>query len=496
MNWTNLAYGGGPHSRGGFFNVGYQSAGGTVNVKSGAQLNANSGTFAISGYANSGAANFNIDGANSAVNNSGALIGFGTRGAATATANLNITNGGAWIESTPYSGPNQQLGNTTRTNTITVNGANSKFQVTDNTKIQINNGTIINVQNGGLVDFSGGIDPATGSGVRGQGDTQTNVAGRTTQITVDGAGSVLNGGRQWNIAGIGRGSPTGASINRVINGGELTATGYNGASVIVHDRGILELDNGTVRVGFGLTGAFNNATGLRLQNNTSVPDSSGLRSTLRGNGTIIQRATAIQYEALEVDAGTRVAPGLNGPGTITIQGGSMVVRRASATNAELPAASLDWELSTTAGNPHDSLQLTTAGENADVNVGINYIDFGIGDASTNPASGYMDFLIAGDIDYGLSDLTASAAGTDIPGTEDNLDDILALKGYTPVTGASPTSPGQYRYYLLQDAPVNDSGVAGLDVLRLEFAPPVPEPTALSLIGLGGLALLRRRRRTN
>lgn len=154
-------------------------------------------------------------------------------------------------------------------------------------------------------------------------------------------------------------------------------------------------------------------------------------------------------------------------GTITIENGFLTA--AASTSVLLDLAST---------GAHDRIQLTTGGQTATIAEPIvfNALDNLAG------AHGVYDFVIASTIVYNGVTLSAGDDIADI----DNLDDLLDAAGLMRVTGAAPSSAGEYRYYV---ADVD----GGLTALRLEVVP-IPEPASLSLLALGGLLAMRRRRK--
>jgi hypothetical protein len=539
LNWNPSSNGGGPNARGGFFQIGYYSSGPTsANILTGSKINSTQGSMRINTNAAVGVNALNIDGAGSQWNNNGMNVALGVTGSANSHGQVNITNGGQWNEATPYTGPQQNFGDTSGTTfrnaSLNVSGAGSRFQVQEDAysasgaTINIHNGFKINVTNGGLVDFSGAGTGAN-QGKRRQGDTfdavTTSTMPRLTRVVVDGAGSRLHGGGQWTIAGRGGASDArGWSLNTVSNGGEIVATGYNGASLRIMDHGILKLDGGTITLGFPTTGGFNAPYGPHglVLNNTIGLGSKGAdtpandKATLTGNGTINRNPVAGGYEAVFAQANTRISPGVTavaanvgvpgginpntiGPsagvgatGTITITGGDLRTTTTGGNVPEQAATEIKLDFSTSS-NAHDRLAVTQATRTADINNVMTYNDIGAGGIHLG---GTMDFLLADTITYTTSNLTASPAGTDIPVNTDNLDTLMTAQGYSRVLAASPGF-GQYRYFLAENVALDDSLVPGLtlDSLRLEYGA-IPEPSSLSLLALGGMAMLRRRRRAN
>ncbi len=125
----------------------------------------------------------------------------------------------------------------------------------------------------------------------------------------------------------------------------------------------------------------------------------------------------------------------------------------------------------------DKLLLSTAGKIATIYNGINFS--ALGDLST--AAGNFDLVVAPTVRYG-STSTSLVIGSEVPTvTGDNLVAMLNGLGYTRVTGTAPGA-GQFRYY------VADAG-NGMESVRVQFS---PEPMTLSLLAIGGLAMLRRR----
>ncbi len=119
--------------------------------------------------------------------------------------------------------------------------------------------------------------------------------------------------------------------------------------------------------------------------------------------------------------------------------------------------------------------------------GVSFYDFDI----TYTFSGFsasdivtFDFAVGGSSNGGDRQLTLSHVGgaTLLNGVQTSN-----LAYYDTVSGLT----GATSYSLLAQSPGGTSGQASINALRIDV---VPEPSAAALLGLGGLALLRRRRK--
>jgi hypothetical protein len=104
--------------------------------------------------------------------------------------------------------------------------------------------------------------------------------------------------------------------------------------------------------------------------------------------------------------------------------------------------------------------------------------------------GYVSATPTGDNDYGLNLLSATVVNDTVPVNGAGANDGWETWESTFTTGAAPTGLGQ----ALRIELVTSAGVQTLwDNVRLD-AETVPEPSTTALLGLGGLALILRRRK--
>ncbi|MEX0777848.1 MAG: PEP-CTERM sorting domain-containing protein [Phycisphaeraceae bacterium] len=396
-----------------------------------------------------------VDGNGTVWNNSGAVLFARTGSGNTYTqprAQMFITDGGHFNHDTDSGAFTVASGNYDAR--IDVDGVGSQLNFTGNSShniligvYQTSAGSTWNITDGGLVSSTTTIGLSQNN-QNNTADVNTfNISGNGAKMT---APVIVVSGR------------SGSDVNRgpvVVNlgvGGILEGTDFDGSdrSIAVGDRGRLSLQGGTVSL----------VAGKRLTLRDSDGAADGNRATLEGFGTITGG-----HVYAEID--TRISPGVSGTGTIQVQNGNLVTL---STDVEML-----WDFSTDDGS-HDSLQMLADSQSATIAGLISYTNLGAG----NTASGILDFVLADSITYdGAS--SALTAG-DIPLNTDNLDSVMAAAGYTRVFSA-PANVGEYRYLIATDA------VGSLDALRLEIFGVIPEPASLSLLALGGVMLIRRRR---
>lgn len=344
---------------------------------------------------------------------------------------------------------------------INVDGPNSKFlqnATGANFRLGGYQNYEINVTNGG--EFASSENNWAGS--------FQNTPGKLATYIVDGEGSQMTF-NAFTLGGRSRLDQRGSSVMYVRNNGLLYAGGYNDSSVTVQENSALHLDNGTVYAPSHF--------GVELRNNTIGDDR---HATLTGTGTIQGNLRASGESLIQPGVG-----GAGAAGTLRIESGGLF---ADGPTDVQGAAIIEIEFSTESGNPHDRIEVVTAGQSAQVGGVFTYSVLPGGTLSN--AAGIFDFLVADTIVYSGADGAFSSG--DLPADVDNLDGLLALAGYVRVIDGPPIDANQYRYYIANDVLPDAEGNLTLDALRLEFVP-IPEPTVLSLLAAGGLLMLRRRR---
>jgi hypothetical protein len=424
---------------------------GHANIKAqgGATVNTNAG-FTLGDYRTGGIAT--VDGVGTVWNSKGPVQltrgGSGGRIQTQPRARLFITNGAVFNHDTGASGTaldeSFTAGGSAGEALIEVDGAGSQLNFTGgygpSVKLSSTSKVTVNVINGGVL-----AAPGAGMGL-----SFNN--GTVPSIYNVGAGSTMTAGT-WAVAG-----RSNSDINRgpnVVNlTGLLEATDDQATfGVSIGDRGVVTLQGGTISTPAGVRVTLRNA-GV-----------AGAFATLEGNGTI-------QGGDVYVEGDSILRPGLATTGTITVQDGDL--------NVLSNTAQLQWELSTDDGS-HDSLEMLASGSTANVAGVLSFTNLGAGVSDF----GIMDFLIADLINYNT--VAGAVSSGDVPLNTDNLDSVMTAAGYTRVFD-TPDESGEYRYLIA-------SNVFGdLDALRVETVL-IPEPASLGLLGVGGLALLRRRRRS-
>ena len=366
-------------------------------------------------------------------------------------AQLYITNGAHFTHNTGANAYHTfKVANNSKTDTkIVVDGAGSQLNITGSYQNNFKVGGYGSSANSTWEFTNGGVFNSTmnlGMAYDGTGNHT---------FTISGTGSKMSTG-MWGVgmrssdAGSSRAT---ATIVNVGTGGTLEATNFDGGNrgIGVADRAKISLQGGSLSVPAGKDVA------LRDTGSTT-----GAPATIEGIGTIFGGN-------LRVEANSIVRPGLS-TGTLTIQDGSLT--------ATSPNAQFNYELNTTDGT-HDRISIVASGQSATIPGVFSYTNLGAGAGFT----GTMDFLLADTITY-----AGTLTGGDIPLNTDNLNTILSSAGYTTrVTGAAPTNPGEYRYFIAPDV----SGTS--DALRVQLVG-VPEPGSTAAIAAVASALLTRRRR--
>lgn len=427
-----------------------------VNASGGAQVSTSSG-INIGDYRNGG--EINVDGAGTVWNSSGA-VQFGRAGSSSIftqpRAVLSITNGGVFNHNTESTFTVSR--NDHSNSEITVDGPGSQLNFTGTSGSNVIIGgyganTTWNVTNGGLLSSTAslGLGFAGGTGVN-----TFNISGGGAKFLVPIVTLAGRSGSDFNR------NPTVVNIGE---GGILETTSADGGdrSINVGDRGRLVLQGGTIITPAGKHVALRQG---------SVADA---QATLEGFGTIVGGNLRVEGDSI-------VRPGGAGAtGTIVIENGNLAVL---ATEAQLL-----FDLSTDASAAHDSIVLQSAGSSANIAGLLSFTNLAVGSGAQ--AAGILDFIVADTIAYNTGTDGLNLSSGDIPLDADNLDSLLQAEGYVRVFG-TPVNLGEYRYYIANDVLEDSAGGLTLDALRLEIAP-IPEPGALSLLAMGGLLMLRRRR---
>ncbi|MCP4376470.1 MAG: PEP-CTERM sorting domain-containing protein [bacterium] len=447
----------------GSLRVGYENDG-TLEITDGGVVSSASGYI---GYGSRSTGLVTVDGESSTWTDSGTLY-VGRFGGAT----LNITNGGAVSNTYGYIGYGSGAG------LVTVSGTGSTWANSDGLYVGREGDGTLNITNGGAVSSASG---SVGSSSDSKG-----------VVTVSGAGSTWTDSRGLYIGIEGSGTLT------IADGGLVDILGNTHVSYNSTASGTINFDNGTLTTG-GFLGAVAdlsgagtiNAKGLVSDVDLVFDASHGLTQTLTVNDS--ERNITIN---LDVGDLAPMGAGYAGEGSTRISDG-MVIKsprgyigyQAGSTGVvTVDGAGSIWTIFDENGNVYGGGMLSVGMSGAATLTIINgglvsaagdipiVIDHdGDGDSFINMATGGM-LAVYKDCDDSLSDFLARISGTDAIQYWD-----ASSSNWAPITDATPGVDYRLDY-------LTEGDLAGYTVLT------VPEPATLSMLALGGLAVLRRRRR--
>ncbi len=247
-----------------------------------------------------------------------------------------------------------------------------------------------------------------------------------------------------------------------IDGAGSSWTNSRNLSVGNYGYGTLEITNGGVATGGRSTiGSGSESTGVvRVDGNGSTWTSNG-QLTVGGHGIATLEIT--NGGAVSNDEYCWVAYYASGEGSITVDGVGSVLTN----NGDLYIGK----------NNKGTMNITNGGLVSVAGL-LNIDDNGDGNSFIRMATGGM-LLLAGDADDSLAAFLGLASGTDEIRYWDD-----SISGWADITGATVGEDYTLGY-------LAEGDLAGYTMLTVTA---VPEPAALSLLAIGGVAILRRRRR--